>query len=49
MKKGVVNNEKIPIVLRDFLNLCLNKEFKETPDYNSLITLLKREIETIQI
>ena len=48
MKKGVVNNEKIPIVLRDFLHLCLNKEFKETPDYNSLITLLKREIETIQ-
>jgi serine/threonine protein kinase len=48
MKKGVVNNEKIPIVLRDFLHLCTNKEFKETPDYNSLITLLKREIETIQ-
>jgi serine/threonine protein kinase len=47
-KKDVLNNEKIPNVLRDFLHLCTNKEFKETPDYNSLITLLKREIETMQ-
>ena len=43
-KRDIVNNEKIPIVLRGFLHLCTNKEFKETPDYNSLITLLKREI-----
>lgn len=47
-KREIVNNDKIPNVLRDFLHLCTNKEFKETPDYNSLITLLKREIETIQ-
>jgi serine/threonine protein kinase len=47
-KREIVNNEKIPIVLRDFIRLCLNKEFKETPDYNNLITLFKREIETIQ-
>jgi serine/threonine protein kinase len=49
MKKGVVNNEKTPNALRDFLKCVTHKEFKETPDYNSLITLLKREIETIQI
>ena len=47
-KKDVLNNEKIPNVLRDFLKCVTHKEFKETPDYNSLITLLKREIETIQ-
>ena len=43
-KREIVNNEKIPIVLRDFLDLCRNKEFKETPDYNNLINLMKREI-----
>ena len=46
-KREIANNEKIPIVLRDFLHFCTNKEFKETPDYNSLINLMKREIENL--
>ena len=48
MKQQVVHNEKFPMVLREFLKCVTHKEFKETPDYNSLITLFKREIETIQ-
>ena len=45
MKQAVVNNEKIPIVLRDFIKKVRQLGFKEMPDYNSLISLFKREIE----
>ena len=45
MKQNVVDNEKIPIVLRDFLRSVRTLEFKEMPDYNTLISLLKRELE----
>ena len=44
MKQQVLNNEKIPIVLRNFLNSVRLLDFKEMPDYNSLISLLKREV-----
>jgi serine/threonine protein kinase len=47
MKQQVVDNNKIPIVLRDFLRRVRLLGFKEMPDYNSLISLLKREIEKI--
>jgi hypothetical protein len=47
MKQQVVDNEKIPIVLRNFLKRVRQLTFKEMPDYNSLINLLKREIEKI--
>jgi serine/threonine protein kinase len=43
MKKDIVNNEKVPSVLRDFLKCVSNMGFKEQPNYNSLISLLKRE------
>jgi serine/threonine protein kinase len=42
MKQAVVNNEKIPIVLRDFIKEVKQLDFKEMPDYNSLITLFER-------
>ena len=45
MKQQVVDNEKIPIVLRDYLKRVRLLDFKEMPDYNSLINLLKREVE----
>jgi serine/threonine protein kinase len=45
MKQQVLNNEKIPIVLRNFLKGVRQLDFKEMPDYNSLISLLKREVE----
>jgi len=45
MKQQVVDNEKIPIVLRDFLRSVRTLGFKEMPDYNTLISLLKRELE----
>jgi casein kinase I family protein HRR25 len=45
MKQQVVDNEKIPILLRDFLRSVRTLGFKEMPDYNTLITLLKRELE----
>jgi serine/threonine protein kinase len=48
MKQHVLNNEKIPIVLRDFLKRVRELTFKEIPDYNSLINLLKREVEKIE-
>ena len=48
MKQQVVDNEKIPIVLRDFLRSVRLLGFKEMPDYNSLISLLKREIEKME-
>jgi hypothetical protein len=41
-KHAVVNNEKIPIVLRDFIKEVKQLDFKEMPDYNSLITLFER-------
>ena len=44
MKQQVVDNEKIPIVLRDYLKRVRLLDFKEMPDYNSLINLLKREV-----
>jgi serine/threonine protein kinase len=44
MKQQVVDNEKIPIVLRDFLKCVRLLTFKEMPDYNTLINLLKREL-----
>jgi serine/threonine protein kinase len=44
MKQQVVDNEKIPIVLRNFLKRVRQLTFKEIPDYNSLINLLKREL-----
>ena len=47
MKQQVVDNEKIPIVLRDFLKRVRLIDFKETPDYNTLINLLKREVENL--
>ena len=43
-KQQIVNNEKIPTVLRDFIKEVTKLGFKEIPDYNSLISLLKREI-----
>ena len=48
MKQHIVDNNKIPIVLRDFLRSVRLLGFKEMPDYNSLISLLKREIEKMQ-
>ena len=45
MKQQVVDNEKIPIVLRNFLKRVRLFTFKEMPDYNTLINLLKREVE----
>jgi serine/threonine protein kinase len=48
MKQQVLNNEKIPIVLRNFLKGVRLLDFKEMPDYNSLISLLKREVEKIE-
>ena len=47
MKKTAVDNDKIPIVLRDFLKRVTKLGFKEMPDYNTLINTLKREIEKI--
>ena len=47
-KQQVVNNEKIPIVLRDFIKRVTRLGFKELPDYKTLINWLKREIENIQ-
>jgi serine/threonine protein kinase len=47
MKQNVLNNDKIPIVLRDFLKRVRLLDFKEMPDYNSLISLLKREVENL--
>jgi serine/threonine protein kinase len=44
MKQQVVDNEKIPIVLRNFLKRVRQLTFKEMPDYNSLINLFKREV-----
>jgi serine/threonine protein kinase len=44
MKQQVVDNEKIQIVLRNFLKRVRQLGFKEMPDYNSLINLLKREL-----
>ena len=44
MKQHVVDNEKIPNVLREFLKQVRRLDFKERPDYNSLINLFKREI-----
>ena len=44
MKQQVVDNEKIPNVLREFLKQVRRLDFKERPDYNSLINLFKREI-----
>ena len=43
-KQQIVNNEKIPTVLSDFIKEVTKLGFKEIPDYNSLISLLKREI-----
>ena len=43
-KQEIVDNEKIPIILRDFLKRVKQLIFKEIPDYNSLINMLKREI-----
>jgi serine/threonine protein kinase len=48
MKQHIVDNNKIPIVLRDFLRSVRLLGFKEMPDYNSLISLLKREIEKME-
>ena len=48
MKEQIVDNDKIPIVLRDFLRIVRLLGFKEMPDYNSLINLFKREVEKIQ-
>lgn len=45
MKQHVVDNDKLPIVLRDFLKRVRLLGFNEMPDYNSLINLLKREVE----
>ena len=47
MKQQIVDNDKIPIVLRDFLKRVRLLGFNEMPDYNSLINLLKREVEKI--
>jgi casein kinase I family protein HRR25 len=47
MKQHVVDNDKLPIVLRDFLKRVRLLGFNEMPDYNSLINLLKREVEKI--
>ena len=44
MKQQVVDNEKIPVVLLNFLRSVRQLTFKEIPDYNSLINLLKREL-----
>ena len=48
MKQQIVDNDKIPIVLRDFLRSVRLLGFKEMPHYNSLISLFKREIEKIE-
>ena len=48
MKEQIVDNDKIPIVLCDFLRIVRLLGFKEIPDYNSLINLFKREVEKIQ-
>ena len=48
-KQQVINNEKIPIVLRDFIKEVRQLGFKEIPNYNSLISLLKREVENCKI
>jgi serine/threonine protein kinase len=47
MKQDLIVNEKIPCVLRDFLRSIRHLTFKETPDYNCLINLFKREIENL--
>ncbi len=47
MKKAVVDNAEIPIVLRDFIKRVTKLGFKEMPDYNTLISGLKREMEKI--
>lgn len=47
MKQDLIANEKIPCVLRDFLKRVRLLDFKEIPDYNSLISLFKREIEKL--
>ena len=47
MKQQIVDNDKLPIVLRDFLKRVRLLGFNEMPDYNSLINLLKREVEKI--
>lgn len=46
-KQQLVNNEKVPIVLRNFIKEVRQLGFKEMPNYNSLISLLKRELENL--
>lgn len=46
-KQEIFNDEKIPTVLRNFIKEVRQLGFKEIPNYNSLISLFKRELENL--
>ena len=40
-KESIERNDRIPNVIKQYLNYCRNVGFEQTPDYEYLIGLLK--------
>jgi serine/threonine protein kinase len=47
MKKQVINNDKIPNIISEYLKNVTTLEFDEKPNYSILIDMFKREIDTL--
>ena len=47
MKKKIINNDKVPSIINDYLKNVTTLEFDEKPNYSILIDMFKREIDTL--
>jgi len=47
LKNEILNNNKIPLVLLDFLRYCRSMEYEEKPNYYLIIDNFRREIEIL--
>ena len=47
LKLKIVNDARIPVIVRDYLKYVRGLHFDETPDYKRLIEGFKREISAI--
>lgn len=47
-KENIINNDKIPFVLIDYMKYIFTLNFEEKPNYNDIINNFKRELEILQ-
>ena len=47
MKKKIINSDKLPYIIIEYLKNVTTLEFDEKPNYSILIDMFKREIDTL--